>query len=90
MSQVIADKRDIDFVLYEQLCIEEILKNKRYNGLNKKTADMIVSEARNISINEILPTLTEGDRTGLVFENGNVKVPESYKRVYQLLKEGDW
>ena len=90
MPQVIADRRDIDFVLYEQLKTDELIKIDRYKDFNKKTFDMIITEARNIGVKELLPTCAEGDRAGLIFENGQVKVPQSFHRVYKLLLEGEW
>jgi alkylation response protein AidB-like acyl-CoA dehydrogenase len=90
MAQVIADRRDIDFVLYEQLKAQELTKVDRYKDLNKKVFDMIITEARNFAVKELLPTFAEGDREGLRFENGQVKVPECFHRAYELLLEGEW
>ena len=90
MAQVIADRRDIDFVLYEQLKVEELTKLDKYKDFNKKTFDMIITEARNFAVKELLPTFAEGDREGLRFENGQVKVPECFHRAYELLLEGEW
>lgn len=36
MAQSIADRRDVDFVLYEQLEAEDLVKLERYQDLNKK------------------------------------------------------
>ena len=85
MAQVVADRRDIDFVLYEQLKVEELIRHERYKGLNKKTFDMIITEARNFAIKELLPANAEGEREGLRFEDGQVKVPECFQRAYKLL-----
>ncbi|MBW1897734.1 MAG: acyl-CoA dehydrogenase N-terminal domain-containing protein, partial [Deltaproteobacteria bacterium] len=52
MAQSIADRRDVDFVLYEQLEAEELVKMDRYKDLNKKMFDMIITEARNFAIKE--------------------------------------
>ncbi|MEJ2169141.1 MAG: acyl-CoA dehydrogenase [Desulfobacterales bacterium] len=90
MAQVIADRRDIDFVLYEQLKIDELTKLDKYKDFNKKTFDMIITEARNFSVKELLPTAAEGDSDGLRFENGQVKVPECFNRAFELLLEGEW
>jgi alkylation response protein AidB-like acyl-CoA dehydrogenase len=90
MAQQIADRRDVDFVLYEQLRVEELSKHDIYSEFNKKTVDLIVSEARNLAIKEILPTQEEGDRLGTQFENGRVTVPESFHRAWELFKEGEW
>jgi len=90
MAQQIADRRDVDFVLHEQLHVEELSKHDIYAEFNKKTVDLIVSEARNLAIKEILPTQEDGDREGTKFENGQVTVPESFHKAWELFKEGEW
>jgi alkylation response protein AidB-like acyl-CoA dehydrogenase len=90
MAQVIADRRDIDFVLYEQMQLETLLDYEKYAGFNRKMFDMIVSEARTFAVKELLPTFAEGDRIGLVFEKGEVRVPECFHRPHELIIEGEW
>jgi hypothetical protein len=90
MAQVIADRRDVDFVLHEQLNIGALSEYDKFAEFNKKTVDLIVSEARNLAIKEILPTFKEGDEQGCRFENGEVFVPESFQRAYDLFVEGEW
>ena len=90
MAQQIADRRDVDFVLYEQLHVEELSKHDIFAEFNKKTIDLIVSEARNLAIKEILPTQAESDREGTIFDSGQVTVPESFHKAWELLKEGEW
>ncbi len=90
MAQVIADRRDVDFVLHEQLHVEDLSKHEKFAEFNKKTIDLVVSEARNLALKEILPTQVIGDHEAVHFENGKVTVPEAFKKVYQLYKEGDW
>jgi alkylation response protein AidB-like acyl-CoA dehydrogenase len=90
MAELIADRRDVDFVLYEQLEVEDLIKEEKYQDLNRKMFEMIVKEARNFAIKEILPLNEEGDKVGLTFENGQVKVPECFHKPFKLLKEGEW
>ena len=51
---------------------------------------MLLKEARNFAIKEILPLNEEGDRIGLKFENNQVTVPESFHRVYKLFREAEF
>ncbi|MFZ2632558.1 MAG: acyl-CoA dehydrogenase [Desulfosalsimonadaceae bacterium] len=90
MAQQIADRRDVDFVLYEQFDTEALTKHPRYKSMNRKMFDMIITEARNFAVKEILPVNEEGDRIGLKFENNQVTVPECFHRPYALLREGEW
>jgi hypothetical protein len=90
MTQVISDRRDVDFVLHEQLSAETISRNETFAEFNRKTIDLIVTEARNLAIKEILPTQVEGDRQGCRFDQGKVLVPDCYHRAYDLLCKGEW
>jgi len=90
MAQQIADRRDIDFVLHEQLNVDQFSQSERYAEFNKKTVDLIVSEARNLAVKEILPTRKEGDEIGCLFDNGKVTVPEIFRKPFELLCEGEW
>lgn len=90
MAQQIADRRDVDFVLHELLNVEKLSRHDIFAEFNKKTVDLIVSEARNLAIKEILPTQEDGDREGTKFDNGQVTVPESFHRAWELFKEGEW
>ncbi|MDA8404657.1 MAG: acyl-CoA dehydrogenase [Desulfobacteraceae bacterium] len=90
MAQQISDRRDIDFVLHEQLDVDQFSKSEKYAEFGKKTVDLLVSEARNLAVKEVLPTRKEGDEIGCKFENGKVTVPEIFKKPFQLLRDGEW
>ena len=90
MAQLLTDRRDVDFVLHEQLKIEEFSKFETYAEFNKKTIGLILSEARNLAVKEMLPTQIDGDREGTRFEDGTVKVPESFQKVWEEFKAGEW
>ncbi len=90
MAQQVADRRDVDFVLHEQLNVESLSQYERFEDFNKKTIDMVVSEARNLAIKELLPYLKEADEEGCTFENGQVSVPKAFHRAYKLFAEGEW
>jgi alkylation response protein AidB-like acyl-CoA dehydrogenase len=90
MAQVVADRRDVDFVLHEQLNVEKLSEFEKFEDFNKKTIDMVVSEARNLAIKELLPSLKEADEEGCTFDNGRVSVPRAFHRAYELFAKGEW
>jgi alkylation response protein AidB-like acyl-CoA dehydrogenase len=90
MAQQIADRRDVDFLLHEVLRVEEMSEHEKFEEFNRKTVDLIISEARNLALKEVLPTQVIGDRQGVHFENGVVTVPEEFKKVYEAYREGEW
>ncbi|MDY0132338.1 MAG: acyl-CoA dehydrogenase [Desulforegulaceae bacterium] len=90
MAQMIADKRDVDFVLHEQFSIGDFSKFDKFSDYNKRTIDMIMKEAVNLAIKEILPLQKISDEVGCVFDAGEVIVPKEYHKVYKNYCEGGW
>ncbi len=90
MAQLLVDRRDVDFVLHEQLNISRVSEHEAFAEFNRKTIDLIVTEARNLAIKEILPTREIGDREGTRFEKGRVTVPKEFHKAYDLFTEGEW
>ncbi|MCG8336950.1 MAG: acyl-CoA dehydrogenase [Proteobacteria bacterium] len=90
MAQQLADLRDMEFALFEQFKIDELANHELFADFNKKTVKMIISEARQLAIKELLPTNKPGDEEGCTFESGVVKVPECFHRIYDLYCEGEW
>lgn len=90
MTQILADRRDQDFVLWEQLDCSQLVQLPMYKAFDRKSCEMIMTEARTLAIKELLPTMKDGDETGVHFESGEVKVPQSFRRPFELLREGEW
>jgi alkylation response protein AidB-like acyl-CoA dehydrogenase len=90
MAQLISDRRDMDFVLFEQLNVQDLSKHPQFEEFNKKTVELIISEARNLAIKEILPTRKISDDEGVRFDNGQVSVPECFHRAFKIYNEGEW
>lgn len=90
MAQSIADRRDQEFVLYEMLDAPSLAENEVFEDFNKKTMDMVLKEARNLAVKELLPTNKEGDEQGCTLENNQVVVPKSFHKAYELYCEGEW
>lgn len=87
MPEQIADRRDIDFVLFDQLQAQDLCRAEKFSDFNRKTFSLLINEARKFAIKEILPTYQEGDREGVTFENGTVRIPRCYKRPFELVRE---
>jgi len=90
MAQTVADLRDLNFVLFEQLGIDKLTENEKYSDFNRKTFEMIIKEARNFGLKEILPTYMEGDKEGVKIVDGVVKPPECFRRPHKLFVEAEY
>jgi len=88
--KLLVDERDVKFVLYEQLRIEELCKSPLYADFSREMFDMALDQAEKLAEKEFLPANAKGDREGCRFENGTVKVPESFHSPYRRYCEGGW
>ncbi|HRR19849.1 MAG TPA: acyl-CoA dehydrogenase [Desulfomonilia bacterium] len=90
MANLILDERDQQFILYEMLNVEKLCDYEKYADFSQDMFDMILTEAQKIAVEEILPTLADGDKVGCTLVDGKVSVPESYHRAFRLFREGGW
>ena len=90
MARLLVDDKDIKFVLFELLKIQELCAHERFSDWNEKALGMLLDEARKFSEKVLFPLNIEGDRVGLKFEAGQVKAVPGTKAAYQDFVEGGW
>jgi len=89
VSNLILDERDQTFVLFEMLDMDKLLGLEKYSGFSTDMLKVILSKAQKFSVEEIFPTLAEGDKEGCKLEKGNVRVPKCFHRPYSSLAKPD-
>ncbi|MFA5802977.1 MAG: acyl-CoA dehydrogenase N-terminal domain-containing protein, partial [Thermoleophilia bacterium] len=90
MANLLVDERDVKFVLYEQLRVDELCESEPYTEFSREMFDMVLDAAQKLAEKELAPTNADGDAKGVVLENGQVKVPESFHAAYGHYCEGGW
>ncbi|MFN7143479.1 MAG: acyl-CoA dehydrogenase [Myxococcota bacterium] len=83
------DLRDIRFVVFEQLKVDETLKGfPRYADFDRDLYETMLESAADISKNVLAPLNKVGDREGCKFDgNGNVTTPPGFKEAYRTVAE---
>jgi len=90
MSNLLVNTRDQQFVLFEQLGVENLSKSSKYADYSKETMDMMLTEAEKMALEVILPTYVDGDKEGCKFKDGKVSVPKSFHDAYRKFIEAGW
>ena len=90
MSNLFVDERDVKFVLFEQLDIEQLSNTAKYAEYSREMCNMVLEQAWKLAENEMAPANRIGDQEGCVWEDGKVRVPECYHRPFQMYREGGW
>jgi len=84
------DQRDVKFILYEQLQIQKLCEKPLFSEYSQDMFDIVFDQARKLAENEFYPANRMGDSEGVVFEEGEVKVPQCFHKPYRLYQEGGW
>jgi butyryl-CoA dehydrogenase len=85
-----APLRDLRFVYYELFDAAELTK---LPGFEEATPDLVmdvVAEMGRFASEVLQPLNAAGDREGLRFENGAVKMPAGFVDAYEQYKDGGW
>ena len=84
---LIAEQRDLLFVLYEMLGIENLFDTEKFQEHSRDIYDMTLDLVAKLGNEEILPTLSKGDKESAHFNNGEVTIPQCYKDLHGILRE---
>ncbi len=90
MPQYAIDRRDIDFVLYEQLGIEKLFKFPKYHDHSRELYDAVLEQAEKFAREVLFPTNAKGDREGCTWSPEGVRTPSGFKAAYEAFRAGDW
>jgi alkylation response protein AidB-like acyl-CoA dehydrogenase len=85
-----ANKRDLDFVVNEQLKVEQLCELDKFKDFSREDFDMIISEAIKFAQEVLGPLNQDADREGAHYENGAVKAPAAFHKPYKLACENGW
>jgi len=84
------DQRDIRFVLFEQLKVQN-LEYEEYEDFDEETYTAFLEEAERVAAELMFPVNIAGDRQGCRLDGeGNVKTPDGYPELWSSLKESGW
>lgn len=90
MADYVADLRDIRFVLFEYLKIQELQKTALFREFGKDDYESFLTEAYRFAREVLAPINEVGDREGVRFEDGRVVMPAAFVEAYQRFMEGGW
>lgn len=85
-----ADLRDVMFVLFEQFKLGELLGKAPYEGWGEEEVRMVLNECYRFCCEVLGPYNAIGDHEGCAIENGQAKVPPSFKEPHRKLYEAGW
>ena len=86
----IADQRDMEFVLFEYLQIQNLLEHEKWKEFDFEMFKMVLNEAYKSASTILAPLNASGDEEGAKWEKGDVILPQGFKEAYDKYCEAGW
>ena len=85
-----ADLRELEFALFEQGRLAELLKSPPFDHLTEEDARLVLKEAHQFAMDVIGPTMSAADREGCQLTPDGVKAPKVLHSVWKRYFESGW
>ena len=83
----VVNRRDVDFLMYELLGLDELLAAERYREHDRESIAAVLDLAQQMAEEEFLPCAAELDEHEPVFEAGKAKTPAVLKKILNSFVE---
>ncbi len=90
MDHFKVNPKDLFFILKEQLNYGSLCGLDRYQGLDEKTLDLLVTEAIHFAKGVVAPLNSIGEQPGITFENGKVGCPPEFRSAFNQYGQAGW
>jgi alkylation response protein AidB-like acyl-CoA dehydrogenase len=92
MGHYRSNLRDIEFNLFEVFKVDQILGTGPFAEMDRETAHEVLVELERLATGPLGESFADADRNPPQFDaaTGTVRLPESFKKSYRSLEEGEW
>lgn len=84
------DLRELRFVLFEQLGLQQVLGEGPFADWGEDEANMVIDETYRFATKVLGPLNATGDRVGCKVEEGRVVTPPGFKEAWKQFFEAGW
>jgi alkylation response protein AidB-like acyl-CoA dehydrogenase len=84
------DLRELNFVLFEQFKLSELLSKEPFASWDDDSVKMVINEVARFGREVTGPLNASGDKQGCRIENGRVITPEGFKDAWKKLYDAGW
>jgi alkylation response protein AidB-like acyl-CoA dehydrogenase len=85
-----ADLREIEFVLFEQLKLQELLGKPPFEAWGRDEVELVLPEVYRFATEVSGPLNQTGDLEGCKLKDGHVKTPSGFIEAWKKLNEAGW
>jgi len=90
MAGILISERDVRFVLFDLLCVQDLAQYERFEHIDQESIRMLIDEAQKFSEQRLFPLNLEGDRIGARYKDGQVRAVPGMREAWQEFVQGGW
>ncbi|MCC6774929.1 MAG: acyl-CoA dehydrogenase [Gemmatimonadaceae bacterium] len=90
MTDILVDRRDVQFVLFDLLKVQTLAKHARFQHIDQEVLDILLEEAERFSEQRLFPLNIQGDKTGARYDAGIVRAVPGLREAYGEFVQGGW
>jgi 3-(methylsulfanyl)propanoyl-CoA dehydrogenase len=90
MSEYNAPLKDMNFVIWDLVGLDRILRLPVFENIDEDVVDQILEESGRFSREVLAPLNIPGDQAGCSVEDRKVVLPDGFAEAYQAFVEGGW
>lgn len=90
MNNTLVDLRDVRFILYDFLNVEDLCRSETFRDHSRETFEMVLNAAEKLATNDFASVNSDGDSVGCKWQEGIVIVPPSFHGPFRKYCEGGW
>ena len=90
MGHFKVNRKDIFFILKDQINYSSLCSLDRYRDFDEKILDMVVTEAINLAVGLVDPLQEIGEKWGVKFNHGVVTCPPEFRKAFKKFGQDGW
>jgi 3-(methylsulfanyl)propanoyl-CoA dehydrogenase len=90
MSEYNAPLKDMNFVIWDLVGLDRILRLPVFENIDEDVVDQILEESGRFSREVLAPLNIPGDQAGCSVEDRKVVLPDGFAEAYQAFVDGGW
>ncbi|WP_163552229.1 acyl-CoA dehydrogenase [Candidatus Frankia alpina] len=92
MGHYRSNLRDLEFNLFEVFGVDRTFGTAPFEEMDAETVHQVLAELERLAVGPVAESFADGDRNPPTLDpaTGSVTLPESFKRSYQTVLDGEW
>lgn len=90
MTDILLDRRDMNFVLFEMLEVDDLTRFEYFGDHSRETFEMALDSAYDMAREIYWPAYQAFDEEGVKFDGEHTHAPSGMKAIWEAFQQSGW